>query len=141
MGRPSARTLKPVVEQCWTLVGARRGRIWLARRIDHRRGEPLSVNFDGPNVLDREERRRDILGFFHTHPSGPPLPSRRDVRTMRAWCSAFGKPLLCLIASPLGLAGFRFDNDSSQGTPLAEVQLFPRGALVGVETDGRQVSS
>jgi proteasome lid subunit RPN8/RPN11 len=136
LGRPSARSLRPVVEQCWTLVGLRRGRIWLARRIDHRRGEPSSVNFDGLVVLDREERKRDVIGFFHTHPSGPPLPSRRDVRTMRAWCSAFGKPLLCVIASPAGKAGYRFDDDTSRGTLLAEVQLFPRGAIVGVDKDG-----
>jgi hypothetical protein len=60
---------------------------------------------------------------------------------MRAWCSAFGKPLLCVIASPVGLAGFRFDDDSSAGIPLAQIELFPRGAVIGVETDERQVPS
>jgi proteasome lid subunit RPN8/RPN11 len=98
------------------------------------------VSFDGPGVLRREEGRNDVLGFFHTHPGGPPLPSARDVRTMRAWCSAFGKPLLCVIASPEGLAGFRFDDDSSEGIPLVEVQSFPRGVVIGVESDGRQAS-
>ncbi len=140
MGGPSAGTLKPEVEQCWTLVGARRGRIWLARRVDRHMGELSSVSFDGPNVLAREERRRDIVGFFHTHPGGPPQPSTRDVRTMRAWCSAFGKPLLCLIDGPDGLVGFRFDDDSN-GVLLATVEVFPRGFIVGVESDGRQVSS
>jgi hypothetical protein len=53
---------------------------------------------------------------------------------MRAWCSAFGKPLLCVIASPQGLAGFRFDHDSSDGDRLAIVEVFPRGVVIGVET-------
>lgn len=141
MARASARTLKPAVEECWTLVGSRRGGIWLARRIDHRAGQLASVHFEGPSVLAREEMRRDVLGFLHTHPSGPPLPSSRDVRTMRAWCSAFGKPLLCVIASPVGLAAFRFDDDSSAGIPLAQIELFPRGVVIGVETDERQVPS
>jgi proteasome lid subunit RPN8/RPN11 len=97
------------------------------------------VRFDGPDVLHREEGRHDVLGFFHTHPSGPPRPSDRDVRTMRAWCSAFGKPLLCVIASPGGLAGFGFVDDASDGVPLELVEVFPHGVVIGVETDARQV--
>jgi hypothetical protein len=58
---------------------------------------------------------------------------------MRAWCSCFGKPLLCVIASPGGLAGFRFDDDFSTGVPLDLVEVFPRGVLIGVDGDGRQV--
>ena len=130
------------VERCWALVGQRRGPIWYARRVRSARGLPLSVAFDGPWVLRREERRHDVLGFLHTHPSGPPRPSRRDVRTMRAWCSAFGKPLLCVIACPSDrLAAYRFDNNHPEGVELAIVQAFPRGILIGVEADGRQVSS
>ncbi len=109
------------------------------RRIDPRTGAQTSVCFDGLKTLRREETRHDVLGFFHTHPDGPPRPSRRDVRTMRAWCSAFGKPLLCVIASPEGLAGFRFENESSRGVPLATLAVFPRGVVIGVETDGEQV--
>jgi proteasome lid subunit RPN8/RPN11 len=99
-------------------------------------GERACVSFDGLWVLDREERRQDVLGFYHTHPDGPPVASRRDVRTMRAWCSAFGKPLLCLIASPAGLCGYRFDSDRSDGVELALVEVFPRGVVIGVEADG-----
>ena len=96
-------------------------------------GEHVQVAFDGDRVLQREERRGDVLGFFHTHPDGPPAPSRRDVRTMRAWSSAFGKPLICLIASPDGTAGFRFDHDESNGVPLKIVEVFPRGVVIGVD--------
>jgi hypothetical protein len=59
---------------------------------------------------------------------------------MLAWCSAFGKPLLCVISSPDGLAGFQFAPDSSNAVALAMVELFPRGVVIGVEIDGGQVS-
>ena len=134
MARASA-TSAPV-EVCWTLVGQRRGRVWYARRVRRTLGERACVAFDGPWALDREERRHDVLGFFHTHPDGPPVPSHRDVRTMRAWRLAFGKPLLCLIDGPAGLRGFRFDNDESTGEPLAIVEAFPRGAVIGVDAHG-----
>jgi proteasome lid subunit RPN8/RPN11 len=143
LGEPSPHKLKrPTwVEECWTLVGARRGRIWHLRRIDRCAGAATSVNFDGLAVLHREERRRDVMGFLHTHPDGPPRPSTRDIRTMRSWCSAVGKPLLCVIASPLGLAAFQFVDDCSQGVPMMSVEMFPRGVVIGVDGDGEQVSS
>jgi proteasome lid subunit RPN8/RPN11 len=139
LGRASPRTLTDprAAEQCWTLVGTRRGRIWLARQIQHRSGAPAIVQFDGPGVLRREEARRDVVGFHHTHPDGPLRPSARDIRTMRAWCGAFGKPLLCVISSPEGTAGFLFVDDAARGVPLATVGRFPRGLIVGVEADGR----
>jgi proteasome lid subunit RPN8/RPN11 len=128
-------TLKKVVEECWTLVGIRRGRIWYCRRVRHSIGERASVGFDGGWVLEREEKHGDVIGFLHTHPDGPASPSSRDVRTMRAWCSAFGKPLVCLIAEPAGLRGYRFEGELA-GRPLEFVELFPRGVVIGVDSDG-----
>jgi proteasome lid subunit RPN8/RPN11 len=125
------------VEQCWTLVGQRRDRIWYARRLRRAVGEPVLVRFDGRWALEREERRRDVVGFYHTHPGMRAYPSHRDMRTMRAWCSAFGKPLLCLIAGSDGLRGYLFRDDRSKGVELALVQRFPRGVIVGVEDDDR----
>jgi proteasome lid subunit RPN8/RPN11 len=130
---PRTSRLSFEIERCWTLVGAHRGRIWHARRVKPRAGEPASVAFDGPWVLAREERRGDVLGFFHTHPVGRPRPSRRDVRTMRGWTSAFGKPLLCVIESPVGLAAFRFDDDRSDGVILGVIERFPRGVVIAVD--------
>jgi proteasome lid subunit RPN8/RPN11 len=127
---------RSVAEQCWTLLGQHRGRIWYCRRVRHSRGEPISVRFDGTWALRREETHGDVVGFLHTHPDGPASPSERDVRTMRAWCSAFGKPLLCLIASPGELRGYRFDDDKSVGKALSLVESFPRGAVIGVDADG-----
>lgn len=140
MARASA-ALKPIVEECWTLRGEYRGRVWLCRPVRCASGERTSVRFDGAWALEREEKHGDVVGFLHTHPDGPSVPSARDVRTMRAWCSAFGKPLLCLIVSPDGIRGYRFDNDDSAGEILAIVEQFSRRVLIGVDADGRQVSS
>jgi proteasome lid subunit RPN8/RPN11 len=123
------------VEECWTLVGERRGPIWYARRVRPTSGEPASVAFDGAWVLRREERRGDVLGFLHTHPPGLLRPSRRDVRTMRAWCGAFGKPLLCVIVSDGRAAGFRFDDDEAEGVAVARVELFAAGVVVALDLD------
>jgi hypothetical protein len=60
---------------------------------------------------------------------------------MRAWCSSFGKSLLCIIASPEGIAGYRFDDDTSSGVALGLVEVFPRGVVIGVEHDGRPLAS
>jgi proteasome lid subunit RPN8/RPN11 len=70
-------------EVCYVLVGQHRGRIWFGRLRKRQVGEPGSVEFDWAWVLEREERRGDILGSFHTHPSELGLPSQRDVRTMQ----------------------------------------------------------
>ena len=122
-------------EQAWVLIGRRKGRIWYARRIGRCAGEPASVEFDGPAVLDREERKRDVVGFLHTHPASEALPSRRDLDTMRAWVSAFGKPLLCVIEGTDGLVGYRFDDESSRGERLLSVELFPRGVVIGADAE------
>jgi len=104
--------------------------------VGHSNGERFSVRFDGAWVLEREEKHGDVVGFLHTHPGGPPAPSARDVRTMRAWCSAFGKPLLCLIACQDDVRGYRFDNNDSSGDVLENVTLFPRGVVIGVDANG-----
>lgn len=133
--------MRAKVEQCWILVGQRRGRIWLGRKVRRVTGERACVTFNATWVLEQEEKRHDVIGFWHTHPDGPDGPSQRDVRTMRAWCSAFGKPLLCVIQSPTVIAGFCFHDDESDCVPLPLLEAFPRGVVIGVEADGRQVSS
>jgi proteasome lid subunit RPN8/RPN11 len=114
-------------------VGQRRGRVWLAQRICPVQGEVSQVQFDGPQTLAREEARGEVIGFLHTHPSGPGALSQRDVRTMRSWCSAFGKPLLCLIDAAGELYGWRFDGHDSKGVPLAAIERFSRGRVVAVD--------
>jgi proteasome lid subunit RPN8/RPN11 len=136
LARASKASLIRNVEDCWILVGQRRGRIWMGRRMRATAGDRASVTFDGAWVLDREECKRDVIGFLHTHPDGPDQPSQRDVRTMRAWTDAFGKPLMCVIASPRCVRGFRFDGFESTGEPLQLVEMFPRGVIIGVDCDG-----
>ncbi len=60
---------------------------------------------------------------------------------MRAWCSSFGEPLPCVIASPEGIAGYRFDDDASTGVAVGLVEVFARGVVIGVEHDGRSPAS
>jgi hypothetical protein len=115
------------------LVGQRRGRIWYGRLRQRQIGQPASVEFDWDWVLDREERFGDVLGFYHTHLVGLDAPSDRDLRTMRAWVSCLGKPLLCLIEAGDRLAGYAFATDEDSGQPLVEVERFPRNAIVAVE--------
>ena len=131
MARASAKRQK--AEECWTLVGRRQGSFWYARRMRATRGEPSSVEFDSNWALDREESKGDVVGFFHTHPSGSTDPSQRDLKTMRAWVSSLGKPLLCVIAGDDHLAAYRFDDDGSEGERLLACELVPRGIVLAFD--------
>ena len=102
-------------EESYVLVGYRRGRMWYGRLREYRAGAPARVVVDWQWVLDREERYGDVIGFYHTHPPGMTEPSTRDVRTMRAWASCFGKALLCVIQSGEFLDAFCFADDESEG--------------------------
>jgi proteasome lid subunit RPN8/RPN11 len=108
-------------EQCWVLIfadGEREGN-WRVKRRKRVRGKPASVEADWAWALAREEQYGDVAGFFHTHPPGAGTsPSARDVRTMRAWCCALGKPLLCLIAEGAQVDGYVFTDDESEGRRL-----------------------
>lgn len=120
-------------EIAYTLIGRRRGGIWYGRLRRRQAGGPTSVEFDWAWVLAREEGYGDVAGFFHTHPRGLAMPSRRDLRTMRAWVGCFGKPLLCLIDGGGGLSVHLFRTDEDEGRPLARVKRFPRNVVVAVE--------
>lgn len=107
-----------MTEQCWVLLGAYDEDLgsWQLRARRRVAGQPASVEADWRWALAREEEQGDVVGFAHTHPTGAGTnPSGRDVRTTEAWCSAFGKPLLCLIAEGEALANpaayLFFDDD------------------------------
>jgi proteasome lid subunit RPN8/RPN11 len=120
-------------EECAILIGQRRGRIWYGRLRQFQSGELASVEFDWEWVLKREDRYGDVLGFYHTHPGGLTTPSGRDVRTMRAWVSCLGKPLLWVIKSHKNLSAYVFETDEDDGSPLAEIQQFPRNVIIATE--------
>jgi len=119
-------------EECWVLLGQRRGRVWRARCATYSEGDAATVEFDANAVLQREEKRGDVVGFLHTHPTTVARPSQRDLQTTRGWVGAFGKPLLCLIDGTDGLRGYRFDHDECMGIELMLIERFPRGQIVGV---------
>jgi proteasome lid subunit RPN8/RPN11 len=119
-------------ELCWTLLGARDPATGTWRvRFEHAVvGGQARVEADWSWTLAREESQRDVAGFFHTHPPGSGAsPSDRDVRTMQAWCSALGKPLLCLIAE-----------DGNEGAPSAYLFMNDEdnGASVGSPQEGTE---
>lgn len=127
------------VEEAHILTGLRRGHVWLVRCRRRCDGAPASVEADWRWTLEREERFHDVIGFYHTHPpAAGTAPSRRDVRTMQAWCSALGKPLLCVIGCDGRLQGTLFADDEDSGRALPITEQFAGGMLVVVEaTNGR----
>lgn len=118
-----------MTEQCWALIGSydQERRLWKLRLSRQTTGRPASVEADWRWALAREEEHGDLAGFAHTHPVGAgTTPSARDKKTMRAWCSALGKPLLCLIGEGEKLvnpASYVFDDDQSNGRPTKAVEI------------------
>ncbi|HEY7347006.1 MAG TPA: Mov34/MPN/PAD-1 family protein [Ktedonobacterales bacterium] len=122
------------LEEAAILTGSRRGRVWLTRRCHPAQGAPMSVEADWRWALRREERYGDVIGFYHTHPfTAGASPSERDVRTMRAWCGAFGKPMLCVIACGTQAQTTLFANDEDEGQVLTITECFAGGLIVAVE--------
>jgi len=72
------------------------------RLVKKTMGNAVSVKFDWNWVLKREEKKGDVLGFWHTHPDGNLKPSVRDRKTMEGWINCFGKPLYCVIQNQCG---------------------------------------
>ena len=56
-----------------------------------------SVEFDYKKVFEREDKYKDVVGFYHTHPPGCFTMSQTDIQTMTQWVKCLGKSLICLI--------------------------------------------
>ena len=67
-----------------------------------------SVEFKYDDVYDREDRYHDIVGFYHTHPSGLNVMSPTDVETMTQWVKCLGKSLICVIETKEQLNAWLF---------------------------------
>ena len=118
-------------ERSRVLTGTHRAGRWCLRLRQPATGGPASVELDWAWALEREEAHGDVLGFYHTHPGKYTLPSARDVATMRAWVSCFGKPLLCVIEADGAMAAYLFESDADAGQRLPAAEK--RGAWLTVE--------
>lgn len=113
-----------MTEQCWVLTGGynEKSATWLISLKRPISGQPAQVEADWQWALNREEEVGDLAGFAHTHPPGAgKSPSRRDIRTMQAWCSALAKPLLCLIDEGIAIqdpVATLFQDDQDKGTEI-----------------------
>jgi len=117
------------VERCWVLTGMQDGEsTWHFRRRRLTSGEVGSVEAAWEWALAREERYGDVIGFFHTHPHGAGTQmSSRDIRTMLAWRSALGKPMLCLIAEGKAINGYVITNEDGQAIQVQSILKGERG--------------
>lgn len=112
-------------ERSWVLTGSHEIELGLWQFVKRREvwGTPISVEADWSWALAREESVGDVVGFLHTHPCGlGTTPSWRDTRTMRAWCTSFGKPLLCLIGEGSDLTGYVFTSGFDEGEQVKQVE-------------------
>jgi hypothetical protein len=127
-----------VCEVAFVLVGGTSAGIWHVRMIWRAKGSAASVDFDWRRVLAREEKSGDVLGFYHSHPPGLSRPSGRDDKTMTAWSSCFGKPLLCLIDDGGTVGGWIYDAAANQESDHSTLEVykivrFPRNWFVAIE--------
>lgn len=83
------------------------------RLVRWRSGGAVHVDLDWKWVMKREETNGDVVGFFHTHPPGIPGMSGRDRRTMKAWASSFGRPLVCAIRCGRAARAWRCAKDGA----------------------------
>ena len=105
------------------LLGHQEGEWWYGVGSWPNEGHPARVDFDPYQVERREDQFRDVIGFFHTHPSMNSRPSAIDYNTMFGWTVSFGKPMACLIEGIDGLSGHWFLDDEHYHT-TTEVYRF-----------------
>ena len=72
------------VEECWTLVGRRRGRVWYARRQRPPVGWPSAVAFDAAWALAREERGYVSQSLAVGSPGRSPAIDKRPILTVES---------------------------------------------------------
>lgn len=95
----------------------------LVTAIDfYTQGQVASVEFDYKKVFDREDKYNDIVGFYHTHPSGCTSMSGTDVETMKQWVRCLGKALICLIECDKKLYSWIFFKDETNDIIFKEIK-------------------
>ncbi|HEY9786698.1 MAG TPA: Mov34/MPN/PAD-1 family protein [Candidatus Obscuribacterales bacterium] len=126
-------------EIAYVLIGERIENVWHAKMRWPSAGGRASVDFDWRRVLEREEKYGDVVGFYHTHPGKMIMPSGRDERTMRSWCSCFGRSLLCVIATSDNVVSWLFEPDAEEARRLHQTLIFPRKWLVASDLVGSEI--
>lgn len=84
---------------------------------------PVSVEFDYKAAFDREDKYNDIVGFYHTHPSGMNRMSQIDIDTMTQWVKCLGKSLICVIETEEKKNGWLFSKDEAGNVSYREVHV------------------
>jgi proteasome lid subunit RPN8/RPN11 len=94
---------RPHIEACGLLLGEMRDGSWLvedAVPLRNTREAASYFEFDPVELLEQDLRWGErIIGAYHSHPGGPPRPSRTDVDNMK---NNEGAPWVWLILSPTG---------------------------------------
>lgn len=103
-------------EEYLALFGKKVGGYYICRGYYPTEGHPTSVRFDADKIIEREKGKKDVMGFYHTHPHMTNLFSWTDMQTMEGWTDMFGKALYCLIRGENGLVAWK-----------SETVIFPDG--------------
>lgn len=98
-------------EHMWVLFGRWDDDLWYAVMHPMSFGTPTNVSFNAQEVIDRDEKLGDCVGFLHTHPNMPAYYSGTDDATMKGWVTCLGKPLVCCIKGSDGLRAWWYLND------------------------------
>lgn len=123
-------------EVSWLMFGEVGQEFWHASLHDRRVGLPGTVTINAKVVLGIEDSPTlNLIGFAHTHPHWPAVPSATDERTMKAWVTCLGRPLICAIRGTDGWRVWWFLDD--EGVPVeGDCEFFTlfeaEGRLVGL---------
>jgi desampylase len=116
-----ARHAKPS-ECCGVLLGTP-GEITEAVPTRNLAADPNRFLIDPKAHIDarREGRRRglEIVGFYHSHPHSPAVPSATDL--VEASYSGYLHAIVSLVAEPAEVRVYRFDGGSFVGVPFVPV--------------------
>jgi len=82
---------------------------------------PGAVEFDYKSVWDREDKYKDVAGFYHTHPSGMNQMSQIDINTMVQWVKCLGKSLICIIETDEKVNGWLFTKSDTGKINFQEI--------------------
>jgi hypothetical protein len=85
--------------------------------------QAASVEFDYQKVYDREDTYHDVVGFFHTHPSGMNSMSSIDIETMKQWVKCLGKDLMCVIQTEEEINGWLFVKGDNGTITCKDIQV------------------